>query len=139
MYGYTDVMVMDSISMTLGTAIGTGTGFFYSGKVNTGQGNYELYAMDQNVQTTSDVQFAAITGSTLPTFTIAAGTVTPVLPDDTIGFAVAGLTTGAIVLVSPATSLATTDTVPWVHTVRTGWLTLGGKNAAAINYWIPKK
>ncbi len=91
------------------------------------------------IVSSGNLSATGITGSTLPTFTIAAGTVTPVLLADTIGFAVSGLTTGAIVLVSPAAALATTDTVPYVKQVRTGWLTLGGKNGVAINYWIPKK
>ena len=81
----------------------------------------------------------ALTASVLPSFTIAAGTATPVLVGDTVGFAVAGLTTGAIVIVCPAAGLATTDSVPYVKQCRTGWLTLGGKHSTAINYWIPKK
>ena len=91
------------------------------------------------ISSTGNLSATGITGSTLPTFTIAAGTATPVLLADTVGFAVSGLTASAIVIVCYAELVGAPDTVAQVHTVRAGWLTLMGENSKAINYWIPKK
>jgi len=87
----------------------------------------------------TNVNTSTITVSGLPSHTIAAGQVTPVVLYDTIGFAVSGLTTNSIVVVSYAEPIPTADTIACVYSVKAGWLTLMGENGKKINYWIPKK
>ncbi len=91
------------------------------------------------VTSAGNLSATGITGSALPTFTIAAGTATPVLLADTINIPVSGLTTSAIIICSYAAYVAPTDTMCFVKTVKTGHFTLCGKNGIPINYWIPKK
>jgi len=106
----------------------------YLGITTLGSHNYsKLYKKNDSPQ------FTTITATSLPTFNISAGTVTPVLVFDTIGFAVAGLTTNSIVIVSYGEAAPTADTIACVYNRRVGWLTLMGENGKAIHYWIPKK
>ena len=77
----------------------------------------------------------ALTASVLPTFTIAAGQVT-LSTADSAGLAVAGLTTSAIVVVSYTTSVVDSGCYAVPHG---GWLSIKGKHAKLVNYFIPKK
>jgi len=137
----TDTLFLGGVVQYLMRTAGNSNRINFEGSVATGASDTITAGLGEltslKVSGTSLLS-GAVTASVLPTFSIAAGQVT--MPAaDTIGFAVAGLTTNAIVLVSPVGILATTDTMPYVKTVRAGWLTLGGKYASVSNYWIPKK
>lgn len=81
----------------------------------------------------------AITADVLPSYTIAAGELIPVLAADTIGVAIAGLTTSSKVIVGYGEPVPTADTIACVYSVKAGWLTVIGENGKKINYWVPKK
>jgi hypothetical protein len=131
-------------SFTIPDTMFLGSGqYLFQNTVNGIKVNNSFTAADTvfgNVVTSAgNLSATGITGSTLPTFTIASGQVIPVLVYDTIGFAVSGLTTASIVLCSYAEAVPTADTIATVYSVKTGWLTLMGENGKKINYWIPKK
>jgi hypothetical protein len=91
--------------------------------------------------TTGNITTGNITNlvaSALPTYTIAAGKATPIINADTIGVAIAGLTTNAVVILSYSAFHASPDTLPYAI-LHAGWLTIHGKRNFAVNYWIPSK
>jgi len=134
--------VEGSITVPDSVFIGSGQ-YLFQNHVNNVLFNNSVTATDTIfggvVSSTGNLSATGITGSTLPTFTIASGQVIPTLLFDTIGFAVSGLTTASIVLVSYGEAVPTADTIACVYSVKTGWLTLMGENGKKINYWIPKK
>jgi len=121
---------------TITKTSGNGNSVTTSGSLVVG-GNDTLTTT--HVAATTVTVSGLLTASVLPTFTIAAGQLTPTIIGDTIGVAVAGLTTNSIALVSYAEPLPTADTIACVYAVKAGWLTLMGKNGKKMNYWIPKK
>ena len=139
-YGTTNVV---SPTVTATTTLGVGSQTITQTNPNLATINNSLTVNDTLraavVTSAGNLSATGITGSTLPTFTIASGQVIPVLVYDTIGFAVSGLTTASIVLCSYAEAVPTADTIATVYSVKTGWLTLMGENGKKINYWIPKK
>lgn len=60
-----DTVAADGMSLTYGVSAATGvfSGAISATTLNTGQGAYELYAMNQNVQTTDNVTHLNITGT----------------------------------------------------------------------------
>jgi hypothetical protein len=139
-YGTTNVV---SPTVTATTTLGVGSQTITQTNPNLATINNSLTVNDTLraavVTSAGNLSATGITGSTLPTFTIASGQVIPVLVYDTIGFAVSGLTTASIVLCSYGEAVPTADTIATVYSVKTGWLTLMGENGKKINYWIPKK
>jgi hypothetical protein len=116
-----------------GTSVFTGAVTLTGGAVGTITGHSSL-----DLPLTGGTVSGATTFSVLPTFTIAAGTVTPIINADTIGAAVAGLTTNAVIMCAYKAFIASPDTLPYA-VAKAGWATFYGKRNHAINYWIPKK
>lgn len=115
----------------------------YISNIVGGQDTAIIYGVMGATPAASTLQLnAAVSTPQLPTFTIAGGTAT-IGVKDTVGLAVAGLTTNAIVVASynaeSTASKLKPDTAAAVYTVRAGWLTLGGKYGWKVNYFIPKK
>lgn len=134
-----------TVTGTNGNFTSAGTGSI-AGNVGIGTTDYNKFTVDGTTgavvtESTARVK-GALTADVLPTFTIAGGTAT-IGVKDTVGLAVAGLTTNAIVVASynaeSTASKLKPDTAAAVYTVRAGWLTLGGKYGWKVNYFIPKK
>jgi len=139
----TDTVIGPVVAATARFNIGTVPQVLYEENINMATFDNSLKATDTLfaavVSSTGNISGTGITGTALPTFSIAAGTLTVSLPDDTVGVAISGLTASAIVLCSYAETVGAPDTVAQVYAVTTGWLTLMGENGKTINYWIPKK
>jgi len=118
---------------TTGSDIAYGNYIFYGSVTATITGHSSL-----DLPLTGGTVSGSTTFSLLPSFTIAAGTLTPIINADTIGTAISGLTTSSIVMLNYSAFHASPDTLPYA-VCKTGWLTVHGKRNFAVNYWIPKK